>query len=135
MRILIYGADLPDDLTPEDIGDDHIPYGFLSAERVCGKVVVGIAIAQQGDEDDEEEILDVPHMDALDEFQDADDAVLVPLAQASAPVQYAQARAAWGALQGLYTSLPDAALFVLSLPGVDVLGLSDLDADSGAEFH
>ena len=139
MRLLISGATVPDTLTPEDIDDDHVPYGFLYGTRAGGATMMGIAVAQHGEETDTAE-LDVPVIEALAEFVVAEDGVLMPLATSSAPVQYAQARAAWEALGGIYT-LPEAGLHVAdetSVMPMDEASVGDGSAegdDADVEFH
>lgn len=141
MRILIYGGLVPHTLSPEDIDDDHIPYGFVydqargaANESTPDGSIMGIVIAQ--DSADEDGLgFDVPVVD-LDNFDaDRSDASAARLV----PIQYEQARAAWAALKTLYLDLPDASVMVCG----DMDGISDLldaveDAVEDAteyEFH
>ena len=141
MHLLIYGATIPDTFTPDDIADDHMPYGFLSARYDSGEWMMGIAVLRWGEDGEAEEV----DLDDLDDFDDGidvpvltgdphglDESALGALAASSVPVQYAQARAAWDALRKLYGALPAAGLFTVAL----AQGLPMAPAArSDVEFH
>lgn len=141
MHLLIYGATIPDTFTPDDIADDHMPYGFLSARYDSGEWMMGIAVLRWG-ENGEAEGTDPDDLDELDDGIDVpaltgdphglDESALGALAASSAPVQYAQARAAWEALRKLHDALPAAGLFTVAMG--QVLPMAPASR-SDVEFH
>lgn len=141
MHLLIYGATIPDTFTPDDIADDHMPYGFLHGQHDTGEWMAGIAVLRWGEEGGAEEV-DLDDLDELDDGIDVpvltgdphglDESALGALAASSAPVQYAQARAAWDVLRKLYDALPAAGLFTVAVG--QVLPMAP-DAGDGAEYH
>lgn len=139
MHLLIYGAIVPDTFTPEDIADDHMPYGFLYGQHDTGDWLMGIAVlrwAPEGnvaidvEDEDEDDVFDVPVLTG--DPCGIDESALGALASSDAPVQHAQARAAWEALRKLYDALPAAGLMVVALG--QVLPMAP-DARADVEFH
>lgn len=130
MHLLIYGATVPDTFTPEDIADDHMPYGFLYGQHDSGEWMMGIAVLRweedctsdaapdedESDADEDDDLgmgFDVPVLSG--DPHGLDESALGEAAGEGAPVQYAQAQAAWAALRKLYGDLPAAGLAVIAI--------------------